>query len=101
MEDSTKSDETSADDFNLVEKLLIELQKKDEELAKEKQEKQVCTVFCLSQVWTGIYQYVSLLNQKLSADLELEKVRANRADKLETELASAQEMIEDLQEELW
>jgi hypothetical protein len=33
----------------------------------------------------------------LSADLEVEKVRANRADGLETELASAQEMIEDLQ----
>jgi hypothetical protein len=55
--DSTKSDGTSADDakiksdlFNLVENLRIELQKKDQkllekddELAKEKQEKQVCT----------------------------------------------------------
>jgi ATP-dependent protease HslVU (ClpYQ) peptidase subunit len=58
--DSTS--QTSADDakiksdlFNLVEKLRIELQKrdqelqkKDEELAKERQEKQVCTAFyCL------------------------------------------------------
>jgi hypothetical protein len=64
--DSTKSDKTSADDdkvksdlFNLAEKLQIELQVKDqelqakdkelqgkdEELAKEKLEKQVCTIF--------------------------------------------------------
>jgi ATP-dependent protease HslVU (ClpYQ) peptidase subunit len=55
--DSIKSD-TSADDakiksdlFNLVEKLQIELhkkdeelQKKDQELAKERQEKQVCKI---------------------------------------------------------
>jgi Tfp pilus assembly protein FimV len=41
------------------------------------------------------------LSQDLSAELELEKVRANRADELETELASAQEMIEDLQQNLW
>jgi hypothetical protein len=62
--DPTKSDGTSADDakiksdlFNLVEKLRIELHKKDqqlqqkddelqgkdEELAKEKQKKKVCT----------------------------------------------------------
>jgi hypothetical protein len=46
--DSTMSDKTTADNikltndlFNLVEKLQIELQTKDEELAKEKQEKQV------------------------------------------------------------
>jgi uncharacterized membrane protein len=52
MEDLPKFDETSADDikiksdlFNLVEKLRIELQEKDEELAKEKQENQVCTFF--------------------------------------------------------
>jgi hypothetical protein len=52
--DSTKSNETSADDakikndlFNLVEKLRIELNKKDEELAKEKQEKQVCKAILL------------------------------------------------------
>jgi hypothetical protein len=60
--DSTKSDKTpssTGDDakvkndlFNLVEKLRIELhlkdkelQGKDEELAKERQEKQVCTFF--------------------------------------------------------
>jgi hypothetical protein len=57
--DSTKFDETSADDdkiksdlFNLVENLRIEmrvkdknLQKRDEELAKERQENQVCNVF--------------------------------------------------------
>jgi predicted RNA binding protein with dsRBD fold (UPF0201 family) len=52
--DLTKSDETSADDakvksglFNLVEKLQIELQNKDEELVKERQEKQVCKAFLL------------------------------------------------------
>jgi hypothetical protein len=57
--DSTKSSETSADDakvksdlFNLVEKLRIELnvkdqelQVKDDELMKERQEKKVCTFF--------------------------------------------------------
>jgi hypothetical protein len=55
--DSTQSDEASADDakvksdlFKLVEKLRIELQKKEEELqvkdkklAKAKREKKVCT----------------------------------------------------------
>jgi hypothetical protein len=58
--DSTNSDGTLADDakvksdlFKLVEKLRIELnvkdqelQVKDDELAKERQEKQVCTFFC-------------------------------------------------------
>jgi hypothetical protein len=54
MEDSIKADKTSADDakiktdlFNLVEKLRIELRVKDEELAKEKQEKQVCKAILL------------------------------------------------------
>jgi ATP-dependent protease HslVU (ClpYQ) peptidase subunit len=55
--DSTKSDDTSADDakikddlFNLVEKLRIELQEKDQQLqvkdkklAKEKRKNKVCT----------------------------------------------------------
>jgi hypothetical protein len=52
--DSTKSDGTSAEDakiksdlFNLVEKLQIELQQKNEELTKEKQEKQVFNIFSL------------------------------------------------------
>jgi hypothetical protein len=31
----------------------------------------------------------------------MEKVRANRADELETELAREQEMVEDLQSDLW
>jgi hypothetical protein len=63
--DSTKSGETSADDakiksdlFNLVENLRIELrvkdqelQVKDEKLAKEKQEKQVCKAFYCLQIY--------------------------------------------------
>jgi hypothetical protein len=55
--DSTNSDGKSADDdkvksdlFDLVEKLHVELQKKDEDLAKEKLEKQVCTFFNCLQV---------------------------------------------------
>jgi hypothetical protein len=66
MEDATKSGETSADDakvkndlFNLVENLRIELcvkdqelLEKDEELAKERQEKQVCIFFYCLQVCT-------------------------------------------------
>jgi hypothetical protein len=64
--DSTKSDKTSADDdkvksdlFTLVEKLRIELHVKDQELkvkeedlTKERQEKQVCNVFYCSQICT-------------------------------------------------
>jgi ATP-dependent protease HslVU (ClpYQ) peptidase subunit len=59
--DATKSGETSADDakvksdlFNLVEKLQIELQaknqelqRKDQELADKNQENQVCNIFYL------------------------------------------------------
>jgi hypothetical protein len=39
-----------SDLFNLIEKLRIELQKKDKVLAKEKQEKQVCKVFNSLQI---------------------------------------------------
>jgi hypothetical protein len=41
-----------SDLLNLVEKLRIELQVKDEELAKEKQEKQVCNFLYCLQVGT-------------------------------------------------
>jgi hypothetical protein len=37
----------NSDLFDLAEKLQIELRKKDEELAKEKQENQVCTFYSL------------------------------------------------------
>jgi hypothetical protein len=94
--------------FELVEKLQIELHKneeelhkkdeelhkKNEQLAKEKQEKQVCNVLFASLYRTNI----SLLIQKFSLDLALEKVRA---DKLETDLDSAQEMIDIHQMSLW
>jgi hypothetical protein len=76
----------NSDLFDLAEKLQIQLQIKEEELAKEKQEKQVCNIFiCIN---------ASLLVQKLSTDLALEKARA---DKMETELASAQKMIDNHQ----
>jgi hypothetical protein len=39
--------------------------------------------------------------QKLSADLDKEKARSDKADKLETDLASAQEIIEDIQLYFW
>jgi uncharacterized membrane protein len=100
--DSTKSDEKSADDiklkndlFNLVEKLQIELRKKDEELTKEKQEKQVCKAFLL---FASLYINECLFAQKLSADLELEKVRTNGTT---TELSRAEEMNAALQLILW
>jgi predicted transcriptional regulator len=66
-------------------------------LVKERQEKQVCKAFLL---FASLYKWVnaSLNIQKLSAKLELEQSRANRAV---TELASAKEMIEDLQLRLW
>jgi hypothetical protein len=108
MEDSTKSGETSADDakvkseLNLVEKLRVELQVKDEELAKEKQEKQVCKAFYYLQIYARM---PLVFSQKLSADLELEKAgantQANQVTKLETELAGAQQIIVDLQLNLW
>jgi hypothetical protein len=60
--DATKSGETLADDdnmksdlLNLVEKLRMELQTKDEELANEKQENQVCKAFYCFQSKLVLY----------------------------------------------
>jgi hypothetical protein len=75
--------------FELAEKLRIELYKKDEELHKREQEKEVCKLFL--HVHT-VNKY--LCAQKLSTDLALEKARA---DQLETELDGARKMIDNHQ----
>jgi hypothetical protein len=96
-------DKITNDLSNLVEKLQIELQIKDKELAKELEEKQVCKDFYCFQI--SIILNICLLVQKLSADLELEKaivdIQASQVGVLKNELVSAQQIIEDLQLNLW